>query len=346
MEREVKLILGGIGAIALLLAGIIVVLAVDFDDQEIEVKEEEIIPEEEVPEKIGTRVHIYSVYFTNSEQYTRSNRTRQIMDVTVYLSNTGDETSRNVTMIAHAVNQKTNMGEDKQKVFVYDIPPMKTAEANIELDMPSDKEYRIDIIVFEDGLITKQGYGTVKIESQMGGYAQGFQTTYSDRDGDGIPDDKEYDDDDENDDTGPGYYSNNEPISPPERNEGKFISEKEANSFYGILITLVLVVIVVVVILVIWLRKRRKISAKDSGTPDVKRLIHQTQGTGNEGFEDPTCRECGANIKYIFDHRKWWCDNCNEYVRAPRSSNSKKLAIGKNSINRIPDAEGLEEYGK
>ncbi len=54
MEREVKLILGGIGAIALRLGGIIGVLVVDFDDQGIEVKEEEIIPEEEGPEKIGT----------------------------------------------------------------------------------------------------------------------------------------------------------------------------------------------------------------------------------------------------------------------------------------------------
>jgi len=167
MEREVKLILGGIGAIALLLAGIIVVLSVGFSEE----------PTKQIEPEKHPNLFIDEVRFVNSDVNTRSNTDEHKVEATVYFTNDGDATSKNVELEIFAMVTDTNMGEDSEEVKVGDVPSMKTKKATFTLDLPVGEEYKIDLLVFEDGMITKKGYGTVKLEEEADVSAQQFKTT-------------------------------------------------------------------------------------------------------------------------------------------------------------------------
>jgi len=223
MEREVKLILGGIGAIALLLVGIIVVLTVDFEP-------EEVLPE---PEK-HPNLFIDDVRFVNSKSNTRSNEDDHTVEATVFFTNNGDATSNNVALEVFAMVADTNMAEDSASENVGNVASMKTKKATFTLDLPKGKEYKVDLLVFEDGMITKKGYGTVKIEEESDVSAQQFKTTETKKNWNWTDDDS---------------------------NGAKANSEKDESDSgtIGIMVLLItLVVIVIVIISAMYYQKKKK----------------------------------------------------------------------------------------
>ncbi|MDP7266485.1 MAG: hypothetical protein QGH39_13095 [Candidatus Thermoplasmatota archaeon] len=240
MEREVKLILGGIGAIALLLAGIIVVLTVDFGP-------EEVIPE---PEK-HPNLFIDEVRFVNSKSNTRSNEDDHTVEATVFFTNNGDATSKGVELEIFAMVTKTNMAEDSESVKVGDVASMKTKKATFNLDLPKGNEYKIDLLVFEDGMITKKGYGTVKIEEETDVSAQQFKTTESNKNWNS---------------TGPNNYVD------VEEDRGKEAADSGASIM---IVFLVLAIIFVIVVLSIWAARRKEHSNEntDKETHDINNGI-------------------------------------------------------------------------
>ena len=211
MEREVKLILGGIGAIALLLAGIIVVLSIDFSEE----------PAKETEPEKHPNLFIDEVRFVNSDANTRSN--------------TDDATSKNVELEIYAMVTDTNMGEDSEEVKVGDVPSMKTKKAAFTLDLPVGEEYKIDLLVFEDGMITKKGYGTVKLEEETDATAQQFKTTE-----DGRKNWNSTESDDDNDD------------------KEKKADEAEESALGIMIFFLIFAIIFVIVVSSIWASRRMK----------------------------------------------------------------------------------------
>ena len=260
MEREVKLILGGIGAITLLLAGIIVVLTVDFGPEE---KPSEPLPE---PEKYSN-LYIDEVRFVNSKTNTRADADDHKVEATVYFTNDGDATAKDVELDIFALVTETNMAEDSDTVKVGDVDAMKTMKATFSLDLPVGEEYKIDLLVFEDGMIIKKGFGTVKLEDRSMVSAQQFKTTYGDNDveankGPNVPS-GDYDDDD---DTISGSFLENG------------ISKEEESTFAGLLISLICVIVIVIILTVVWIVKKKRRSKNES----QKSSFYLNKTPGNE----------------------------------------------------------------
>lgn len=251
MEREVKLILGGIGAIALLLAGIIVVLAVDFGPED---KEPESLPE---PEKYSN-LFIDEVRFVNSKTNTRADAEDHRVEATVYFTNDGDATAKDVELDIFALVTETNMAEDSDTVKVGDVDAMKTMKATFSLDLPVGEEYKIDLLVFENGMIMKKGYGTVKLEDKSLVSAQAFKTTYGDDDSDGlnVPINRNGDPDDDDESSYGSFLENG-------------VSKEEEATFVGLLISLICVIVIVIILTVIWIVKKKLRKKNESNkSPD------------------------------------------------------------------------------
>ena len=219
------MILGGIGAIALLLAGIIVVLTVDFEEEPAKKAVE--------PEK-HPNLFIDEVRFVNSDVNTRSNTDEHKVEATVYFTNNGEATSKNVELEIYAMVTDTNMGEDSGEVNVGDVPSMKTKKATFTLDLPVGEEYKIDLLVMEDGMITKKGYGTVKLEEETDVSAQQFKTTENSR----------------------RNWNTTEPDSNDDK--GKKASESEESAVNIMIVFLIFAIIFVVVVSSIWAARRKK----------------------------------------------------------------------------------------
>ncbi len=225
MPVEAKVIIAGIGVIALLLTGIIILSMVDLDKKEKKIEE---------PDKFA-HLYIDEVRFVNNDASTRADDEEQTVKAKVFFTNDGKATSKNVKVEVFAVVEENNMAEDEATVEVGDIEPMKTQTAEFELDLPRGSGYRIDLLVFEDGMITKKGHGTVKIEKSAEMKAEVFQTTHENN---------MYGDDDE----GPGE-------------DGKACDEEDGSAAIGGLITMIVIIAVIIVIIAaLWATKKKNIN--------------------------------------------------------------------------------------
>lgn len=280
MEREVKLILGGIGAIALLLAGIIVVLTVDFG------------PEEKAPEpEKYSNLFIDEVRFVNARMNTRADADDHQVEATIYFTNDGDATAKNVELDIYALVTDVNMAEDSEMVKVGDVGAMKTKKATFSLDLPVGEEYKIDLLVFEDGMISKKGYGTVKIEDKSEVSAQEFKTTEGNK--------RNWDDPD---DTGAGAIS----------------ADDDSSVLCSLIVFLVIMIIFVVAVTSIWMKKK-----KDGKDPLLKTQVNlkkkqsslrTAQKREKKGIHNYSCRTCGMALFFNKDYGKWWCNKCSQFV--------------------------------
>ena len=232
MAKEAKMILGGIGVIALLLTGIILVIA--FDKEEVKEVEEIIEPEKH------PNLFIDEVRFVNSNGNSRSDSDEHTVDATVYFTNNGEGTSKNVELEVFAMVSKSNMGEDSKSVHVGDVASMKTQKATFSLDLPKGNDYKIDLLVFEDGMITKKGFGTVKIEEASDVTAEQFKTTESKINWNSTEDD---------DDTYGGYGGGE---------DGEKACDRGAGSAVGIMVSVIIIILIFIEQSMLWQRNLQK----------------------------------------------------------------------------------------
>lgn len=239
MAREAKLIFSGIGVIALLLAGIIAVIAFDTEDVKEKIVEEIVEPEKH------PNLFIDEVRFVNSATNRRSDSEEHTVEATVYFTNSGEGTSKNVELEVYAMVTKSNMGEDSASVNVGDIASMKTKKATFTMDLPKGNDYKIDLLVFEDGMITKKGYGTVKIEEEASDVsAQEFKTTESKINWNSTESDDDTGDNDH-------WYGGS--------GESTCDDSSGADSAVGIMVFVIVVILLFIIIIsVVWHRKKKR----------------------------------------------------------------------------------------
>jgi PGF-CTERM protein len=86
-----------------------------------------------------------------SVQSVEGNRTT--LNVSAYLTNTGDEPAGDVRLVVVARQADSNIVADRASTRVGSVRPGRTVTPSLELDVPSQYNYYLDAVLWRDGVI-------------------------------------------------------------------------------------------------------------------------------------------------------------------------------------------------
>lgn len=108
------------------------------------------------------------------------------LSVTAFITNKGEKDCVS-KLRGFGIDKKTNLAVDDIELSIGTVPAGKTVEFSAEMEFEKNVTYRIDLIVFKDGLISVKGLGYVNLAHQGAG-GKDYQTT--DGDSAAVPEDK------------------------------------------------------------------------------------------------------------------------------------------------------------
>jgi len=144
-----------IGLISLILAGILLNEYVFIKEKEAELVVEETYFEKE--EEVGGKT---------------------LLNVFVMVTNDGDKDCDSHVR-AFIIDRDTNIAMDDTTTVDERIEGQTTFESGFQLSVPSNARYRVEILVFKDGMITVKGVGHIDLSSG-GSSGQDYRTTMED----------------------------------------------------------------------------------------------------------------------------------------------------------------------
>ena len=83
------------------------------------------------------------------------------VDITIYLTNTGNKDTGEVNITAFAKRTKTNIGSGQGSAIISKIETGKTDNAKISMEFDKNETFKIEIMVFDDRYLGPQGYGEI-----------------------------------------------------------------------------------------------------------------------------------------------------------------------------------------
>ena len=96
------------------------------------------------------------------------------LSVTTFITNTGEKDCVS-KLRGFGIDKKTNLAMDDIEIGIGTIPAGKTVEFSSEMEFEKNVTYRIDLIIFKDGLISVKGLGYVNLAHQGAG-GKDYQT--------------------------------------------------------------------------------------------------------------------------------------------------------------------------
>ncbi len=88
---------------------------------------------------------------------------RTALNVSTYLTNTGDEPSGELRLVVKARQSDSNIVADTTNVRISGIEPGRTAAPTAELDVPDDYNYYLDAVLWRDGVIVGTARSTANL---------------------------------------------------------------------------------------------------------------------------------------------------------------------------------------
>jgi len=116
-----------------------------------------LFPEEEVP--LGAVLEVEEVYFVVKDQ----NGDQFTLETFAFITNEGDDDCE-VRIRAFAIDVQTNLAMDQASVSIGKVAAQKTEEASVDMDLPKDGKYRVELLIFKDEKVTVKGSGTVNLQ--------------------------------------------------------------------------------------------------------------------------------------------------------------------------------------
>lgn len=118
---------------------------------------------------------VEETYFEKEEEV----QDQTLLNVFVMVTNDGDEDCES-HIRAFIIDRDTNIAMDDTSTVDERIDGQTTFESGFQLSVPSDARYRVEILVFKDGMITVKGVGHIDL-SAGGSSGQDYRTTMEDQ---------------------------------------------------------------------------------------------------------------------------------------------------------------------
>lgn len=113
-------------------------------------------------------VHETSVAITTMEFLVRNvSSSRVLIETEVYLTNEGTRDSTPLRMQVKARDADTGLLADQVWTEVGSIPPDETRIRSVDLDVPDEHNYVVDVLLWDGNLSVEQGQGTVQLLPTM-----------------------------------------------------------------------------------------------------------------------------------------------------------------------------------
>ncbi len=84
------------------------------------------------------------------------------IDIHIFLTNMGEKDAKSIRISAKAENQKNSITYAKGEALIPEIKGEKTTLSIISIALAKNQSFTINILVFEDGMLKKQGSGEVQ----------------------------------------------------------------------------------------------------------------------------------------------------------------------------------------
>ncbi len=118
-----------------------------------------LIDEYVIPEKkTSARLDVEEVYFVEND--VSQGKTR--LEVFVFITNDGDEDCDSFIR-AFAIDKDTNIAMDDTTTSIVEINGQTSHESQLDLEVPSDGRYRVELLIFKNDKITVKGQGFVDL---------------------------------------------------------------------------------------------------------------------------------------------------------------------------------------
>jgi hypothetical protein len=88
---------------------------------------------------------------------------RALIDVEIYFTNTGNQPSLPYDVEIRAREKDARLTADRQWVSVAEIPPESTVIRGATITVPDQYNYEVDILIWSNGTIIKEGQGLVQL---------------------------------------------------------------------------------------------------------------------------------------------------------------------------------------
>ncbi len=92
---------------------------------------------------------------------------RALIDVEIYFTNTGNQPSLPYDVEIRAREKDARLTADRQWVTVAEIPPESTVIRGVTITVPDQYNYEVDVLIWSNGTIIKEGQGLVQLRPGM-----------------------------------------------------------------------------------------------------------------------------------------------------------------------------------
>ena len=125
-------------------------------------------------EKTDAILVVEEVYFVLAQSNTESYR----ISVKVFISNDGEKDC-DAKVRGFIIDKDSNLAMDDTEAAAGRIPAGKTVETSLEMEVLYNGSFRVELLVFKDGLITVKGSGNINL-AQFGTGGKDYSNTVTD----------------------------------------------------------------------------------------------------------------------------------------------------------------------
>lgn len=127
-----------------------------------------LLPEEE---EVGVEaLKVEDVFFVK----TRQDGLMTDMNITIFITNDGDVDVNSLKVRAFAVEENSNLARDEDLTDLGNIEKQTTSEGKLQIRIPNNLSYRIELLIFKNDEISIRGSGGVNLVGV--GSAQDYKT--------------------------------------------------------------------------------------------------------------------------------------------------------------------------
>lgn len=100
------------------------------------------------------------------------------VEVGAFITNTGDEEC-GMRIRAFAIDADSNIANDDSETVEVKVSARTTIEADLEFELEYNGTFRVELMIFKDGMITAKGTGTINLADRGSG-GRDYRTTMGD----------------------------------------------------------------------------------------------------------------------------------------------------------------------
>jgi len=174
-----------------------------------------------------SQLYVEEVYFVMTDQ----NEETTYMDIMVFVTNNGDKSLSDVKVRAFAVEIDSNLARDENEKSMGEVKGQTTVEGTLNIALPNNDSYRVELLVFKEGKLSIRGSGTVNLKGV--GTASDYETEKFDGDG------------------GVGGFMD------AEDGDGSMIPLSSSSGPCGFFLVITVLILIVVIVILVWKNKKK-----------------------------------------------------------------------------------------